>query len=218
MAQILTNGNIVLGRFVWEKDGHHIYVCRRFQLSPRPNGMNTLHAAEVLDHQFGPVLCSLVCDAWNYLGCWCRRLLPAWDGSPDENWTDGPYPTWGSGEPLPPQVSGLLTLYNSVVPPRRPGHIYLPPADESANDNGVPSAAYLAAMNIAAAWLQTTHTEIPSGLLSPAGFRAVVWTAGSLVGIQVNNVLVSEMWATQRRRSGIQKTVGPPTEPSEGVE
>jgi len=218
MAQPIVNGSIVLGRFVWEKEGHHAFVCRRFRISPRPAGSTTLDAAVLLDHQFAPLLCSCVAAAWNYIGVWCRCLLPTWDGSPDETWNDGPYAPFGSGDPLPGQVAGLLTLKTATVPKPRTGHIYLPPPDESGNDAGVPSAGYMAALSTLATWLESTHQEIIPGFFTPLGARAAVWSFGSSVGSEVVEVTPSVLWATQGRRSGTKKTVGSPTEPGPGVE
>lgn len=218
MAQNINSGSIVLGRFVWELDGHHIYICRQFRISPRPAGSTTLEAAVLLDHQFGPFFCSVVAAAWEYLGCWCRCQSPAWDESPDEMAFDGPYDPWGSDDPLPGQVAGLLTLKTNRPRPARTGRIFLPPADETANDNGQPSAAYLDAMQLVADWLPLTHQEVLPGFGSPLGATAAVWKSGNSALSVVTGVTVHTRWATQRRRSGTAGSVGFPTEPSPGVE
>lgn len=218
MAQGIVAGSAVLGRFVWEKDGHHVYICRKFRVSPRPPGANTLAMAELLDRQYGPYLCSMVASAWNYLGCWCRCLLPTWDGSDDEVSFNGPYAPWGTADPLPAQVAGLIFLRTAAVPAIHIGRMYLPPADETANFDGKPTATYLAALANLAAWMEVPHQQVIAPHSTPLGATPIVWSSGSTFSRIVVSCSAGALWATQRRRAGTQKMVGQPFQPGPGVE
>jgi len=217
MGQPLTTGSIVLGRFVWERDGQHAYVIKHFRLSPRPVGFDTAGMAWLLDNQFAPSLCACAASAWNYLGTWCRRVIPAWDGSPDDTVNNGPYAAWDTDDPLPPQTCGLILLESASPFQSQPGRIFLPSATESANNAGVPSAAYLTTLQAAAATFSTTQTSLVPGFGTAAGATPHLNGSSPSTTLAITAATAQPFWATQRRRSGTSKTTPPPFEPGPGV-
>lgn len=217
MAQPLNPNSIVLARFVWTIAGHYAYVIRPFIINPRPPGMDTSHAAVLIDNQFAPILCGLTSQACLYQGTWVRRLLPAWDGSPDETHNGGPYPHYSLAVPLPPQVCGLIRFQGTHVAGPMTGRIFTPCPPEDASSNGAPTSAFWAALLAAGTQLITTHVQTIPPLATAAGARVVLYDAQAPRLAQATGVTASGKWATQRRRAGMSKRVAAPHEPGGSV-
>jgi len=213
MSQPLTSGSVVLGRHVFRLGTMHYYVTRHYRISPRPVGMDTSHAAILLDNQFSPILCSLASDAVEYIGTWVRRIIPAWDGSADEMYNGGPYPYYSSADPLPLQVCGLIRLTPVPNLGVHPGRIYSIAPPEDGNTDGVPNAAFMTALGAAATWFATTHTQIVPPLGTTAGATAWLKTTGPTINGLVVQATALDVWGTQRRRSATSKRTPAPFEP-----
>lgn len=206
MSQPIVNGHIVRIRYVWERNGGHVYVCRTYRIQARPAGSTTLEVAYVADKQMAPVLCSVIGPAWNYQGSWCRRLLPAWDGSPDETVNNGPYATLPIGDTLPSQVCSLLHLFSDVSVSRHHGKMYLPSPTDIESNNGQPTATHLTALAGVCTQLVATHTAIPPGFGNILSIRACVGV-GTPSGVRlVTSANPGLHFGTQRRRAMASKS------------
>jgi len=111
-----------------------------------------------------------------------------------------------AGDRLPTQVCGLVSLRAASAPPRTRGRIYIPSPTEGQSDaNGDPTAAYVTALAAIGSYLSNDHNIIVGGqttVLTPCLFRdgtpSFFW--------DITTALVRTQWATQRRRSGINRS------------
>lgn len=105
-------------------------------------------------------------------------------------------PATGSGNPAPPQVCAVVTLYTAIRSRRARGRIYLSPVQELglAEDSGLLSATYTANLAAAIGLIQADMAALPQN-----------WdlaVASQLDGVSrtVTSRVVKPMVGTQRRR------------------
>lgn len=110
-----------------------------------------------------------------------------------------------TGDALPSQVCGLLSLRSSVAPPRVRGRLYLPQPVEADNQtSGVPSTTYVTDATTFGAGVFSTHTLTGAGgscTIIPVIYHRAPPAAFYLI----DQVIVRTAWATQRRRSAINR-------------
>lgn len=106
----------------------------------------------------------------------------------------------GTGEPLPPRTSGLLSLRTPTLSKRGRGRNYLPPATEADNGNGKPTAAYITKMNNLGIAIME---DMPSINVLFAIWVPQMWSKADQVARPVSQIIARTSWASQRDRSGL---------------
>lgn len=104
-----------------------------------------------------------------------------------------------AGEPLPTQVSGIITKRSDSTGRNGRGRMYVPFPSEDDNDDGHPSAALFVEYAVLAARVLS-----PIILTSAGGaivtFVPVLWNADTDTVTAVTSSVVRNKWGTQRRR------------------
>jgi hypothetical protein len=115
-----------------------------------------------------------------------------------------------AGDPLPPQISGVISVRSAFAPARTRGRIYLPSATEAENTTtGIPSAAYITTMTTFAN-LFTVDLNVAGAGGATCVLRPVLMKKTIPVNdYQITQVIVRGFWGTQRRRSRINRNDAP---------
>jgi len=104
-----------------------------------------------------------------------------------------------TGEPLPKQVSGLISLLSPLAGPRNRGRIYPPFPTEGLNDAvGAPNATAILALADLASEIQGGHTIV--GVGGTAVILPIVYHRATNTGTDVTLASARDRWATQRSR------------------
>lgn len=113
-----------------------------------------------------------------------------------------------SGDVLPPQTAGLLTLRTGQIGRSARGRMYLAfPAEPDNILGAVPSTAYVLAANLLAA-----QVLLARSIVAPNGgtIEPCIWSRKTLTRQIVTTAFARDRWATQRRRSLINRGDGVP--------
>lgn len=113
-----------------------------------------------------------------------------------------------SGDVLPPQTAGLLTLRTGLIGRSARGRMYIPfPAEPDNILGAVPSTAYVLAANILAAQVLLARSIVApnGGTLEPC-----IWSRKTGTRVLLLSATARDKWATQRRRSLINRGDGIP--------
>lgn len=118
----------------------------------------------------------------------------------------GEGPGTGGTQPLPRQVAGLIRFKADVVGRRKGGRIYVPFPDETHSDpNGIPTGAYVTALEAIANVWRTALTFGDAGVLTPVIYQrpkgVVPYSTRGIV-----TATVPMAFATQRRRGSFGRT------------
>lgn len=110
-----------------------------------------------------------------------------------------------TGDRLPLQVSGLVSLRAASAPPRTRGRIYVPSPVEGQNDaNGNPTAGYQTILASIGSYLIADHNIVVGAQTTV--LRPVLFRDGTpSFFFDLTTSIVRANWATQRRRSGINR-------------
>lgn len=108
-------------------------------------------------------------------------------------------PGLGTGDNLPRQVSGVITLKTNTAQRRARGRKYIGFPAESDNDaNGRPQAAYVTRLQTLANLMD--DSVVVAGALGSATFVPIVWSRKFAASFDITSCLAREKWGTQRRR------------------
>lgn len=125
------------------------------------------------------------------------------------------------GEPLPPQIAGVLTKQTALRGRSGRGRMYLCGMSEDSSTNGAPAVALLTKMNTLAQKLRESWLDVATGInFSPAVISLKQYAIDSLnppvppalvgtpkpgpvlaKGGAITNMVADEIWYTQRRRT-----------------
>ena len=165
-------------------------------------------ASLALALHIGPTFKAALAQTATYRGVGVREILPGPPGPEDVD-TTGTGAGIRLGEPLPTQVSGLISLKTNLTTRRGRGRFYMPFPSEGDNDTpGVPSSSYLVALNNLATQLKanvTVDNGTNEATLIPVVYSRVENTTNDIVGS-----VQRPTWATQRSRGGFGRPNSPP--------
>jgi len=172
-------------------------------------GILLTEAAATFSQDWSDLFVPIIPTTHSYLGLKLRRFHPTIHRTQFINSIVGQ----GAGDltdhPLPSQVCGLISKRASSAPPRHRGRFYVPSTSEVFNDTtGDPTAAYATALVDLNAYLRTPVTQTGAGGTATFEPRIVQLheETGDLVDSWlVDSCLTRSRWATQRRRSEINR-------------
>jgi len=104
------------------------------------------------------------------------------------------------GDPLPTQVSGIITIQTAFAGRKYRGRMYVPFPSEGMNDvTGKPSAAYLVLLaNLANVMLADPVTLTDGG--NSIDLEPILWHRATNTFDVVTSARMNQKWATQKRR------------------
>jgi len=107
-----------------------------------------------------------------------------------------------TGDPLPLQTAGLITLRTATAGRKGRGRVYLPfPAEIDNTSTANPLAGYITALGVMAdRWVG--DTVLTAGL-DVTTLTSVVYNRATGLGTNITGRRVSSFWATQRRRGDL---------------
>lgn len=172
------------------------------------NGATPIEIASVLSAEYAPLYKAVLSDSAIYQGVGVQRIRPLPVGVEA-------FSPIGAGagvvpdDPLPQQVSGLITLRTSLSGRRQRGRKYIPfPAEFHNDDDVMPSNAYLNGLISLAQEFVSADTIV--GALGTTGLNPVIFHRDLGTSDLVTSAVARATWATQRRRGGF----GRPNTPS----
>lgn len=155
----------------------------------------------------GPLKQCMSSDA-SYRGVRVRRLSP----SKTDVFTSilGQGSGVSASEVLPTQVAGLITLRTGFAGRSKRGRAYIPfPSEAFNNPDGHPSAAYIGNLNTLAAQLKALITVTVG--VDGVQLRPVIYSRLLDLRYEITSTIQRNEWATQRRRSQVNRGDLPPT-------
>lgn len=208
MAIIPIQGNILEVRFVSQKDEQVAYNVRHYRVSSLGGQGTTLQEIiDALDVKFHADYKALLSIDATYLGMDARRV-----------WSDTTSPRFSNanqgsgdvtGDPLPTQTAGLISLRTDLPGGSGRGRMYVPFPGELDNDaSGKPTTSYtgrLADLGDALTDDVIVNVGADSTTLQPVVFdrQLAGWNA-------ITGRVVRAKWATQRRRGSFGRPNVPP--------
>jgi len=172
-------------------------------------GITLTEAADKFGQDFSDLFVPIIPTTHQYMGCKLRRYIPLVDRTQLVNSIVGA----GAGDltdnPLPSQVCGLVSRRASSAPPRHRGRFYVPSTSEVFNDTtGDPTSAYISALADLNLYLRTSVNQVGAGgscTFAPHIVHLNPDTGAFVASYPVDSCLTRSRWATQRRRSEINR-------------
>lgn len=194
-------GDILEARFVCEyQTGRQAsYNIRHYRVSAKVgNGATMQELATLLSGSFHQTFKAVMSSSARFVGVGVRRIQPlpvTVESSDAANVGAGGV----TGEILPTQVCGIITLRTQYAGPRYRGRVYVPFPSEASNDTtGEPIAAYNAAMvNLANVFAMTLTG---GGAGNTNTIKPVIWSRKFGEPEDVVRADQRSKWATQRSR------------------
>lgn len=116
-----------------------------------------------------------------------------------------------AGDHLPPQVAGLVTLRTALAGRAYRGRKYIPFVSEDDSDiNGHPTAAILILMQALASVYASVTVVNNAGATGTATLTPVIYNRAAHTTQPITSYIARSSWATQRRRSDINRSDSPP--------
>jgi hypothetical protein len=172
---------------------------RHYRTVAEPLGPVPVSAiADAFDFEFAPLYKPLLVDNAEYLGVGVQLIVPA---PPQLESFVVIRRGFGlaAGDPLPTQVSGLISLRTAFAGRRFRGRSYIPFPPEIYNDEtGTPTAPYNTAL--AALALEQTQELTVTFVLQSTTLRPVIFHRTTSTSTDVTAAIPRDGWATQRRR------------------
>jgi len=203
-----STGDIVECRFVSQLDEQVSYNVRHYLVSDLEGAGTTLDDfLEIMGQTFQAAVKNCMSDSARFLGLDARVLFPTKSiyVSDEDHAGDGTQ----TGDPLPTQTSGVITLRSAQPGRSGRGRFYQPFPSESDNDaNGKPGGGYTG--NLAQlANLLDNEIDVSVGA-DGFNYIPVVWSRKDSVYYPIIQAVARARWGTQRSRGSYGKPNIPP--------
>jgi hypothetical protein len=171
-------------------------------------GATTQQVAETLDVALEARYKAVLSVGARYRGVSVQRVHPGGVTVPSAT-SDNDGPGAVAGDMLATQVSGIVSSRTDLAGPRYRGRVYIPFPGETDNQaTGVPSAAYVTAIEDLAEELFTPFTAGAGG--NTVTLDPVVFHRDTNSGTAITSFIARTVWATQRRRGAYGRMNLPP--------
>ncbi len=161
-------------------------------------GVSQLELAIATSTLYAPLYRGLMGVHAEFRGVGVRRIVP---GPPlaEVTTSTASGPGLRTGDPLPSQVSAVISLRTALGGRSARGRAYIGfPTEPDNGTNGRTEAAYLTALNTLATQMRLPDTVV--GGVGTLTWEPVVWSRRLLQANLIIRSFGSERWATQRRR------------------
>lgn len=202
-------GDVLQARFESVQGNQAAENIRQFRVSAEVAPVPTYgDVASGLGGIIGPELRALMSSSATYRGCAVRRISPL-PLTLEQMSTNQAGVGAIAGDPLPPQVSGIVTLRTAMAGRRFRGRFYVPFPAESDNTSGhIPSSGYLSALiNLQNSLALATVITVGLGSITVI---PVIWSRRFRTTTDITLGVARAIWATQRRRGDYGRP-NPPT-------
>jgi hypothetical protein len=162
-------------------------------------GVVTLQAlADEMAADFDNIYPTVLSGFAEFRGVMVQKIFPGPMGMPVVS-SLAPVQGIVAGEPLPRQVSGLISFRTAFAGRRFRGRSYIPfPAEASNDADSTPVNAYLTQMGVLALeFLQPR--SVTEGAFTEQ-FQPTLWHRDTMTDDPILTATVNDAWATQRRR------------------
>lgn len=167
-----------------------------------------LQIATIMNLTFAPHYKALLSSSATYRGVGVRRIFPL-PLTVETVVSSQAGPGLVTGDPLPKQTSGVITLRTGFAGRKFRGRVYVPFPGESDNTgSGFPGGGYLNALIALAPDFQTEFTVVNgagSSVLVP-----IIWHRRTMTFDAITSTVHRLIWGTQRRRGDYGRP-NPPT-------
>jgi len=201
--QVILAGDVIECRsYAWQPDLKQLGInTTKWQVAGPITGPSTLDSvASALGSQIRLLIPPLMSSAATLYGVSVRALKGATRETPA--WYRNPTPGTVSGEILPAQLTGLVSMYTAYAGRQGRGRNYLPFPADSSNDDGVPTSGYHDVLTAYALFLSeplVTSTDVEFTLI-PGLFPLLAGDPPARGFVPFVETTASIYWATQRRR------------------
>lgn len=163
---------------------------------------NSVTLANGLSAILGPLYRNLLCNLATYNGLTLEDITAPTPFEPQPS-DSGVGVGIAGDEPLPAQVSGIITLKTGLIGRDNRGRRYIPfPAEDdsivTSSNNPYPIGSYVAFLNLLGAKLVTTSVPVGGGNNVTLNGQILHHSDGLTTGL--DSYLSRQEWATQRRR------------------
>jgi hypothetical protein len=166
-------------------------------------GCTDVELAAYLDGRMSPLYRALLANGAVYRGVATVRAFPAPVDVEAVSTAGFGIGTAGATS-LPPQTAGLLALKGSLIGHRFLGRLYAPfPATADTMADGNPAAGYATRLNALGTEFLSARTVV--GTTGSTTFNYVIYSRVAGVATYIAQKNAANRWATQRRRSAINR-------------
>ena len=170
-------------------------------------GTSTLWSTDItigLDQSFASLMKPMLSAFSTYYGVQLYKRTPVGAAPRPDGTHANAGPGTASGNNLPTQTCGLISLYSMVLGPSGQGRFYMPfPAVSHSETNATPTASYLNLLAALGYFLSTPETYVNAGVsitLTPC-----LYQPGGAPPREIEEYIARDAWATQRRRGSYGK-------------
>jgi len=205
MAYVLQSGDVVRVAIFCKMASQVSVNVRYWRAGPSVGSSATdQDFAEHLDAAIAPNYKPCLNNNAEYLGVKAQVISPFPKAIVETNANQGV--GTGGASAMSTQTAGLVKLLTADAGRNGRGRIYIPfPSEEDNEPNGRPGAAYLAALDTVGNDFITTYTVDPT-MADPTLLTPVLWSVSTLTHKFLTGKALRQDWATQRRRSQINKS------------
>jgi len=161
-------------------------------------GATLLEIGTVLKDAFSPLYQEVLSSSASFQGVMVQKIRPLPMGAAVPV-SAGPVAGLRTGDPLPMQVSGIITLRTDFAGRGNRGRMYVPFPGETSNDGDqIPTGTYLEDLDAIGAEVMDTQVVVGASgttTIVPIIFRRLSGNTVPITGRRAN-----QRWATQRRR------------------
>jgi len=199
----LADGDLLEVAFVCSLGNQSGVGVRHFSVSDSAGGGITIEeAAAELSAQFGPLLQAVMATAARYHGLRIRVIKPVVTDVYvlAVNSANGSI----SGDPMPGQVCGLISLRSGLAGRSNRGRWYLPFPSETHNTSsaGVATAYYDAANDLADVYKDGVTKTVGA---RSAKMTGILYSRKENAVVAISHYITRLNWATQKRRSQLNR-------------
>lgn len=171
-------------------------------------GTQDTTAATYLDGIIAGPYKDILSDDAKYRGCSVWRLLPH-PGTVPAFTTINDGAGGVAGEMMPTQVSGIISVRTEFAGRAFRGRFYAAFPGEGSNEvPGLPTNAYVAALQVLANTIFQSHTI--GGAPNTSTLKPILWHRGDETGTDITTAAAKQLWATQRKRGSYGRINLPP--------
>lgn len=203
MATIIPQGGIVEIATVCRLGSQNGINRRHWRLKgPTLPTLTVEDFVQVFGEQLGIRLKAVLVSGASYRGAIARLIRPFQSVSYTSTLSQGP--GLNAGDALPPQTAGLISLKSDSPGRRGRGRMYLPfPSEASSGADGKPMQAYVNAASQLVMLLTQSRIITIGGVDNEV--EPVIFSRVDGQSARITAMTVRQSWATQRRRSEINR-------------
>lgn len=200
----IVTGAVVRCRAVCSQGSQVAVNVRYFEVTGHTGiGGTDADLAAILATNLAPLYKAMMCSTATFRGVGAQIVIPA-PTKVEQVSINGQGPGTVVGEPLPPQICGLVRYRSDIAGPAGRAFIYVPfPGENDSSLNGSPTAAYQAAGDLLGQEWNEVRT-VGAGADTSA-VRAIIYNVKTFAKTIMSSPKTKVYWSQQKRRSYLRK-------------